>query len=165
MGDGLTSSVTSIGAGAFSGCTNLTGITIPKSVTSIGANAFYGCNNLEIRWYYNPALSIDILRPHLELVIIPNGVTSIRDSAFENCSRLADVRISADVTSIGDRAFYGCSLLTSVMFSGYRDTNTIGVDAFIDTANTTSLRTAYAVEGIYTRVDTTSTTWKWVRYP
>ena len=39
-------SVTSIGDGAFYGCTGLTNVTIPDSVTSIGSNAFYGCTGL-----------------------------------------------------------------------------------------------------------------------
>ena len=42
---------TSIGEGAFSGCTSLTSITIPASVTSIGEDAFSGCNNLAISGY------------------------------------------------------------------------------------------------------------------
>ena len=43
---GATYSVTSIGYGAFDGCTGLTSITIPNSVTSLGYRCFYGCNNL-----------------------------------------------------------------------------------------------------------------------
>ena len=39
-------SVTSIGNWAFSGCSGLTSVTIPDSVTSIGALAFYGCSGL-----------------------------------------------------------------------------------------------------------------------
>ena len=39
-------SVTSIGSGAFSGCSGLTSVTIPDSVTSIGDYAFYGCSRL-----------------------------------------------------------------------------------------------------------------------
>lgn len=42
----LESGVTAIGSNAFSGCTGLGAVTIPKSVTSIGANAFSGCTGL-----------------------------------------------------------------------------------------------------------------------
>ena len=38
--------VTSIGEDAFSGCTDLTSITIHDSVTSIGDHAFYDCTGL-----------------------------------------------------------------------------------------------------------------------
>jgi hypothetical protein len=50
--------VTSIGYGAFSGCTGLTNVRIPDNVTSIGAVAFYGCTSLTS-------------------VVIPDSVTSI----------------------------------------------------------------------------------------
>lgn len=40
-------SVTSIGAGAFSGC-GITSVTIPSSVTSIGSEAFKSCNKLNL---------------------------------------------------------------------------------------------------------------------
>ena len=39
-------SVTSIGDGAFFGCSGLTSVTIPNSVTSIENNAFSGCSSL-----------------------------------------------------------------------------------------------------------------------
>ncbi|NNM66424.1 MAG: leucine-rich repeat protein, partial [Spirochaetales bacterium] len=42
----IPSSVTSIGLGAFWGCSGLTSITIPSSVTSIGLGAFWGCSGL-----------------------------------------------------------------------------------------------------------------------
>ena len=42
---GYTSSVTSIGSGAFSG-NGLISVTIPISVTTIWTSAFYGCNGL-----------------------------------------------------------------------------------------------------------------------
>lgn len=43
--------VTSIGAGAFSGCTDLTSITIPISVISIGDHAFANCTGLTDIYY------------------------------------------------------------------------------------------------------------------
>ena len=42
----IPNSVTSIGEGAFLGCSGLTSVTIPNSVTSIGDYAFLGCSGL-----------------------------------------------------------------------------------------------------------------------
>ena len=88
-------SVTSIGSGAFSGCTGLTSVTIPDSVTSIGNYAFWNCTGL---------IS----------VTIPDSVTSIGSSAFEGCTGLTSVMIPNSVTSIGSSAFSGCTSLASV---------------------------------------------------
>ena len=44
--DDVIYNVTSIGNGAFRGCTGLTSIEIPNSVTTIGEEAFAGCSNL-----------------------------------------------------------------------------------------------------------------------
>ena len=60
-------SVTSIGNGAFRGCTALTSITIPASVTSIGDYAFYECTSLSS-------------------VVIPDSVTNIGEYAFLKCN-------------------------------------------------------------------------------
>ena len=88
-------SVTSIGSGAFSGCSGLTSITIPDGVTSIGDEAFSGCSGLTS-------------------ITIPDSVTSIGDSAFYNCYELTSITIPDNVISIGDHAFNDCSGLTSI---------------------------------------------------
>ncbi|MBT16134.1 MAG: hypothetical protein CMO59_09155, partial [Verrucomicrobiales bacterium] len=66
-------SVTSIGADAFQGCTNLTGIMIPDSVTNIGGAAFRDCTSL-----------MDIT--------IPDSVTSIGRKAFRECPAVVEIR-------------------------------------------------------------------------
>ena len=88
-------SVTSIGYGAFWGCTGLTSITIPDSVTSIGSNAFEYCTGLTS-------------------ITIPDSVTSIEQRAFWDCTGLTSITIPNSVTSIGDRPFYHCTGLTSI---------------------------------------------------
>jgi len=92
----IPNSVTSIGEGAFGGCSSLTSIKIPNSVTSIGNGAFSGCGSLT---------SIEI----------SSSVTSIGDFAFFDCSSLIFIEIPSSVTSIGDFAFFDCSSLTSII--------------------------------------------------
>ena len=91
------SNVESIGSCAFSGCSGLTELVLPKGVTSIGEYAFSGCSSVTE-------------------VTIGSNVESIGSFAFRGCSSLTAITIPASVTSIGSSAFYGCSKLTSVTF-------------------------------------------------
>ena len=136
----IPTSVTSIGAGAFQGCTGLTSVSIPNSVTSIGEYAFDGCTGLtsvsipdsvtivgESAFSYCTGLaSVSIpdsvtsigygafFATGLTSVSIGDGVTSIGDGAFGGCAELTSVSIGNGVTSIGGGAFNSCTGLTSV---------------------------------------------------
>ena len=88
-------SVTSIGRGAFGGCTGLTSVAVGSGVTDIGAWAFYGCTRLMS-------------------VTLSDSVTDIGESSFSLCSGLTNIALGHGVIRIAARAFFFCDGLTSV---------------------------------------------------
>ena len=107
----IPSGVTSIGNGAFLGCSGLTSVTIGSGVTSIGNYAFWGCDKIQ-----NVTTPMELLsgfdKTKLENVTITKG--EIPNNAFINCTNLTTVTLKDSVTSIGGSAFNGCSGLTSI---------------------------------------------------
>ena len=143
--------VVSIRSGAFSGCSNLTSITIPSSVTTIGT--FYAFNLTDV--YYLGTLeqwcnitldsSYRCFGSNLHIdgelltgeLIIPDGVTRIGDYAFFDCDNLTSITIPDSVRSIGERAFYTCDSLTSITIPS--NVTTIGNMAFDQCRNLTNV--------------------------
>ena len=78
----LPETVTSIPAGMFYSCKNLTSVTIPTGVTSIGNSAFEECTSLTA-------------------LTVPDSVTSIEEEAFLGCTKLNDLRLPDTLTNIG----------------------------------------------------------------
>ena len=153
---GLTSitipnSVTSIGGSAFYGCTGLTNITIPDSVTSIGGSAFYNT-----AWYNNQpyglvyagkvAYKYKGTMPSNTSIVLKKGTLGIAGSAFEDCTGLTSITIPNSVTSIGDWAFYGCTGLTSITIPD--SVTSIGDSAFSGCSGLTSMTIPDSVTSI-----------------
>ena len=136
--------VTSIGWGAFSGCSSLTSITIPDSVTSIGNWTFMGCSSLTSITIPDSVTSIGYEAfdgcSSLTGITIPDSVTSIEYGAFRDCSILTSIVIPDSVTSIGDSAFRGCSSLTSIVIPD--SVKSIENDAFYGCSSLTSILVA-----------------------
>lgn len=97
----IPTNVGSIGDSAFSGCHELTKITIPINVTSIEDAAFINCTGLTN-------------------IVISEKVTNIGAGAFFNCKNLKNVVIPTSVTSIEFMAFGECPELKNIIFKGTR---------------------------------------------
>lgn len=131
--------VTTIGKGAFSGCSGLTNVTIPDSVTTIGSYTFSGCVGLTSVTIPESVITIGSSAfwecSGLSSVTISNGVTIIVDGAFKGCSGLTSVTIPDSVTVIGVEAFSGCSGLESLTVNENNTTYNSNGNCIIETAS------------------------------
>lgn len=113
------SGVTSIGYGAFSGCSGLTNIEIPFGITEIEYDVFSGCSGLTSIRIPSSVTNIKSDAFYrcsgLTNIEIPASVTNIGYGAFSDCSSLKNIKIPSSVTNIGKKAFYGCENLEIVI--------------------------------------------------
>ena len=132
--------ISSIGEYAFNECVSLESIDIPYSITSIGRGAFYGCTALETVTY-NPnsyiapyafchCHSLKTVSPlegyvsegmfshckSMELFPVVEGATEIGEDAFEHCYALEHIVIPKTVERIESLAFRSCYSLKTVKF-------------------------------------------------
>lgn len=95
----IPSRISSIGLGAFEGCTSINSATVHSGIKTIPTQLFYKCSSLET-------------------VILSTGITTVEKLAFADCTSLKEINIPKTVTSINSTAFNGC---TGFTIKGYRD--------------------------------------------
>lgn len=149
LGTGLTSidltGITTIGDGAFSGVTSLTGtLTIPACVTSIGKNAFSGTNFSKIETVDGNLLetigdSAFASNPTLTSVVFGKTETPLTfgASVFTGATKLQSFEFPQNVKEIGASIFLNLTNLTSITFAnGTSLLESIGDTAFSKTGIT-----------------------------
>ena len=133
--------VTTIGDFAFSFCSNLTSVSLPKTLKSIRTGAFNYCPNLKNVSIPKKVKAIGMgafNNTGISSVVIPKGVVNIGNYTFEHCENLKSVSIPSSVRSIGDSAFARCENLTSVSIPS--SVKSIGTRAFDSCGKLTTVK-------------------------
>lgn len=129
----FTCDVDSICGYAFSGCPNLSELTLQKvgyigenafsdtdifslilqeGLDSIGDNAFHGCDKL--RAFHMPNSVVKMGKQmfmycgSLSEVTLSSGLTELPDETFRGCGQLHDLTLPSGIKRIGANAFYSC---------------------------------------------------------
>lgn len=138
--------VTNIGFYAFSGCTNITSLTIPSTISAMGRNSFAYCYNLK-----NVSIGSAYIGEYafyqcggLSSVDISDSVKTIGSYTFSYCTNLSDITLPATVSKIGDNAFYRCDRLGFASIGG----GDVGRYAFEYCRGLTNLLLGAGVTGI-----------------
>lgn len=135
------SEITSVGNSAFSNCSSLTEVRMPKLET-IGTRAFQYCTKLNTGMVWSSQL-VSVGKEafkgcgfvNLDMAFITNEGIVIDARAFESCTKLSSVTLPGLLQSVETALFKGCTALTSVTLP--ETLVTIGEDSF---ANCTSLQ-------------------------
>ena len=114
--DGDESTITSISAGAFSGCIELTLVSFPKTLKSIGNNAFAHCTSLVLVNFNDNLETIGekaFIETGITSITIPNSVKTIGKSAFGNCPKIESITFGQQV-QLKQNVLDGCASLKTI---------------------------------------------------
>ena len=133
-------------SGTFSGCTNLSSITIPGNITTIGAYSFYNCTSLsELTLLHDGSstlsvgasaftnapitrVNIDSIYAWMRTSWASDGTINTNHSLYINNNEVTSLVLPSNLTSVPARGFYRCNHITSLSIpDGY---TSIGASAF-----------------------------------
>lgn len=110
----------------FINCEGLASVAIPASVTDINISTFSGCTNLtkvtlnsnaiaSKAGTYNSSSIRPLFGNQVKEYVLGDGVTTIGDYAFKECTNLEQITFPSSLTQVGNDAFYGCTNLKKVI--------------------------------------------------
>lgn len=118
--------ITIVSVNAFKGCASVTNITLSSSLTSIGESAFSGCSKLDAditKFVNNNLTSLGAKafqgcsRLKGSLVWKNELITSLLESVFEGCSSLKSITFKSPITGISTKALLGLAPSSQIYFN------------------------------------------------
>ena len=150
-------SLTTIGHGAFRGCTKLSDVSLPSTITSMKNYAFTDCKSLTSIEIPSGVIYLFAYMfmgcSNLKQVTLPQNLVEIGYYSLNTCD-LVNIKIPASVTLIGVDAFWGNKHMTEIDCTELTTTNgvintTLGNNAFYDTNNAPIIFADAATMAVY----------------
>jgi hypothetical protein len=122
---------------AFSDCTMLRSVTLPKRIMKIGKGAFKGSKNLQDVTIPTPVDMLTGVKPSSKSLpvyqrysraMLRQRLSEIKEFTFEGCTSLQTIILPSSIIRIESSAFRGCKLLQSIVFTSLVEE--IGIGAF-----------------------------------
>lgn len=143
-------SLTTIGASAFDGCSELTSINIPNTLQTLANRSFAGCSKLSEINLPNGLTTIEgfaFCGAGLVSVVVPETVTVFGTDVFNGCKSLKSATLPSGLTSIPLYTFFKCTALESFYMSD--NVTYIGQYAFNECTNLGPVYLSKNLETIY----------------
>ena len=130
--------VTELPTEVFRNCTSLTSVTLPAQMTSIGHGCFNNCRltAITIPEGLTEIAPYTFYYNQFESVEIPEGVTTIGEGAFRACLNLETVTLPSTLETIGEEAFVGNNMIEALTIPA---NVTLGTKAFYSSTHLTDL--------------------------
>lgn len=130
--------VTELPTEVFRNCTSLTSVTLPAQMTSIGHGCFNNCRltAITIPEGLTEIAPYTFYYNQFESVEIPEGVTTIGEGAFRACLNLETVTLPSTLETIGEEAFVGNNMIEALTIPA---NVTLGTKAFYSSKHLTDL--------------------------
>lgn len=109
---------------AFSGCTQITTIDGLKALGSIHGGAFSGCSSLQNTYADKNTTFYGSGQYENCTGLKEASVYYLTDGMFEGCSGLSKVTLASNITIIPERAFFGCEKLSTINLDKVKDFRT-----------------------------------------
>ena len=158
------STITSIGSGAFSGCSNIQKMELPLKGSLgriFGTSPYEGCNSVEQIYMWGAGGT------YYEYYYIPAKLTEITINSEEigywglyNCSQIKKINITSNVKKIQEKSFYNCSGITSIVIPD--SVTYIGQGAFAGCSNLESITLPFVGQKAIAESDISRYTFGWI---
>lgn len=149
----MSNNVNTIGNNAFDGCTTMNQCLMPSKLSEVGDYAFRNCRSITGALDF-PSSTVRVGTRAFQAtgytsVKMQANLTNLGVGAFEDCTQITTATLSDKITSIPQSLFEDCTAMTAVNIS--KNTTVIGARAFMNCSKLSNFKMPEKITNIETQ--------------